>query len=791
MNFKIALSTFLIFISFHTISSAQTASIKGKITNEAGLPIEFSNVTLLNATDSSTVLEMQASELGEYSFDEVKQGEYILASYTMGGNKTYSDTIHFDGKSTFIQNIIQNNKILQAEEVTVEGQRSLVKMEDGKMIVDVENTLGNSGLTAVEVLQKSPGVSIDQDGKIKLNGKAGVQVQIDGKVMYLSEDQLNNLLKSIPSDQLKKIEIITSPSAKYDATGNGGIINIVLKKGAYEGVNGTLNLTAGSGIYHKGNAGTNISYKKKKLSFNIGYQYNNRKGLNEFSMERINSDLTEPNHKFASSSYFTVPAQTHSIVLNGDYAISKKTDITFNFSDNYNTYTWKGDNHTELYNPDLSLSESSVTSEKGRSHYLGIYAGLGFKHKVDTVGTIFSGSGGYYTSRGFEHKDINIQFYDSLGKNNNNPFLFLLDNKNNSSTYNAQLDFEKKIFKKIKIETGVKTYQIRSYTPLDITITENFIPRDASNYFNYSEGVLASYVMGTASQGKWTLQGGLRLENTQVKGKQSIIDSTFSRNYTNLFPSGNLTYKLSQKTSFTSLYSRRITRPNGNDLNPLLTISNPYTSYGGDPYLVAQYADNTELTSSFFSGSLLMTLNYTYIKNPIVWASKLEKSTDKIISGPRNLDYQKNYGVSISVNTSIYKWWTSNNNFVFNNNQFVGTTDFGTINNKQNGWNVTTTQSFKLPKETAIEISGLYNSPSTYAFAYAYQRWQANLSVQKKIFHKRANIKIAFNDIFRTFQYAGITTIATTSAENFYRWDNRTFLVTFTYKFGNKLLIRD
>jgi hypothetical protein len=485
-----------------------------------------------------------------------------------------------------------------------------------------------------------------------------------------------------------------------------------------------------------------------------------------------------------------MPNNNNNFSLKGDYKISDKTSFSYDFNNNYGQWYWYGDTDSKAYKQDNSIKNHYVSEDNGVNKWLTLYSSLGFKHKFDTLGTVLSGYGAYNHSTGMETKLQTIQNFDSVGVNDNMPFIFSNSNKWRTDLINGQIDFSKKLNKKSKMELGVKAIQNKEFSPNNIFITEASIKTDRSNYFEYNENIYAGYAMTSYNLEKWSFQGGVRLERTIIKGVMSLIDSTFNRDYTNLFPSATINYNQSDKTSYTIQYSRRITRPNGDQLNPVLNIIDRFSAWGGDPYLLAQYADNTEFTHSIFGGGLITTLNYTYISNPIVWANKLNKKDDKFVSGPRNLEFQKSYGISISINVPIKKWWNSNNNILLNNNQFVGNTDFGRMDNQMNSWGVKSTQSFTLPKDFSIEIFGMYDSPSSYAYAYANQRWQTNFAIQKNLWDKKASVKIAYNDMFWKYQYGGINTAGTTTQTSNYRWDNRTLLLTFTYRFGNKLLIR-
>jgi len=766
-----------LFLCISKFSYSQHSTIQGTVKDEAGKPIDLVNLKLISLPDSNKIAAHTSSEKGTFHFKHLANGNYVLIAQQIGYQKYFSAPISI--QSSVQQNIdIELKTIdLKTKEVSIIAQKPLVRIEDGKTIVDVENTMGNAGQSAVEVLRKAPGVAINQDGKIELRGKSGVQVMIDDKVMYLSEDQLNNLLKSIQAENIKEIEIITSPSAKYDAAGNGGIINIKLKKGAYEGLNGSTNTSYGSGVYHKATPGANITYKKNKLTLNSGLQYANKIGLSEFSNYRVNSDVNELNNRYSSKSYYKLPSQSVTYTLNGEYRVTEKTSFTYDFNNSYGVYDWAGTTNSSLFTKYNTLNSSYFGDDKGKESYLNIYSSLGFKHQFDTNGTKINAYGAYNNNHGWENKNMSIQYYDSLSQNTNNPFLFLFNMNSKNESWNGQADYEMKIWKKVKFEAGAKANSVQNYKPNLIKITENQVQRNADNLFKYKQNIYALYSMGTTTLGKWNLQAGLRFERTEVYGSLSQIDCTFTRSHNDFFPSGNVTFKQSDKTSYTLAYSRRITRPEGDQLNPVLNILDPFSAWGGDPYLKPQYTDNTELSYSIFESAVITTVNYAYVKNPILWVNKIQAGGNKLISGPRNMDYQQSAGLNLAINFPVKKVFSTNNNFFGGFNRFVGNSDFGTIDNQRSYWGFKSTQTFNLPKEIGIEIGGSYDSPSSYAFSTSYERYQLNLAIQKKIWAKKGLIKLAVNDMFWTFQYGGSSEMGTTSQKGNYYWDNRTLIL--------------
>ncbi len=771
-----------------TLSSTLMAQsrVSGSVKDDSDLPVELVNVVLLQLPDSIERAVSLSDSLGVYQFENVKSGEYILVAMQLGYEKAVSKSFIIDDSSTIEFHFALLSEEKDKTEITVTGKRPVVRQEADKMVVSVESMLATSGLSAIDVLKRSPGISVDKDGGITLRGKTGVLIMLDDKPLYMTAEQAGNLLKAIPSDQIKEIEIITTPSAKYDAAGNAGIINIRLKKGAYEGFNGSANISYGQGRYHKFTAGLNSTYKKNRVTLNGGYQYNNKLELEEDYIDRMYQSPTSEFSKLHSYTYYRAPRENHTLTLSGSYNFTDRTSISLDLIGSYGEYGWDGTGSSYLYKKNGNINNSYFTTDYGSYGETNINTSLGFSHKLDTNGTVISGTANYNRYIGISNKRFEIQNYDSLHVNDGDPFLYIFRDPSYNNQYSAKVDFTGNAFKNIKIEAGLKAMITDKNNPANITITQGGVPADSSNSFQYRDGIYAGYFTLNRSFGKkWKAQAGLRVEHTEINGIQKQLDTSFTRSYTDLFPSGNLTFNATDKMSYTILYSRRIQRPNPWELNPVLAITDPYTSWGGNPYLQPEYTDNVELSQSLFSGYVVTTVNYSYTKQPITWVVVTDTATLQTLTQPRNLEKRDNMGVSVAVNMPITKWWTTSFYALFYQNRFVGDLGYGTVKQTQNAWNANTTQTFTLSKKTTAEISGFYNSTSLYGLRRVAPRMQLNLAVQKKIMANKATLKLAVNDVFWTnvwYTSSNIDNIETTTGG---WWDNRTVMLSFSYKFGN------
>lgn len=786
---KYLCACFMLSMALAWSSHAQTHTISGKISNSTHESLPHVDVILYSiASDTTEVASTLSDENGLYVFDSLALGTYQISAYNTELNEKLSKTISLDSaQKSVVGDFTFEVMISKAEDVVIVSQKSLVRQDPDKMVVNVESSLSNSGLTGVDVLRKMPGISVDRDGRISLKGRPGVMVMLDDKLLYMSEEQLANLLKSLPSDLIKEIEIISSPSAKYDAVGNAGIINIRLKQGAYEGFNGSINTSLGYGIYHKSNSGANASYKKKKISLDMGYQYSNKENLSDFYSNRAYIEKTNALSSFHSKSYFRLPEASHTVFLKGQYQLSPKGTLSMSLNSALGKFNWDGGSISEWYKWDNSIQSSYESKDRGYVKYKNINGGADYSHNFDTLGTKMIMGFTFNQNGDRIDKLFDIQYFDSLHTDQHRPFVLTQKNNTSSSQYAAKVDFTKTLFKKIKFESGVKMNHVNDYKPLTIAITENNESKDGSNHFRYIEDIYASYAIGSGKIGKWSFQGGLRLEHTEVTGTQTIIDTTFTRSYTNLFPSGNISYKASEKNSYTLLYSKRIRRPSGHDLNPVLNIVDPNTAWGGDPFLLPEYTDNMELTWSTLSGYVITTLNYSHTKNPIMWVSRVNSSTLYTVSGNRNLESMTSGGLSVATNFPITKWWNTSNFVYVYDKATIGDLGFGRTRNRGMSWQFNTTQSFKLPKQVSAEVSGNYEAASAYALGRGLPFWQANISMQKKFFKDKLSVKVTYSDIFRTMRYRGETTYGNAFQKGSYRWDNRVLMLSLSYKFGKRL----
>lgn len=781
-----------IFISFLLLlwsqGIAQQTLIKGSLKDIQGKPIQFADVLLLHMPDSAQVATVLTDDIGNYTIADVEKGSYVLLAHVADLNETQTKTIEIDGGSPILEHeMVMDVSMTEVETVVITSKKSLVKQEAGKMVVSVEGSMSSAGLTGIDVLRRMPGISVDRNGKVSLKGRAGVQVMLDDKPLYMSEEQLSDLLKSLPSDLIKEIEVITSPSAKYDAVGSAGIVNIKLKEGAYEGLNGNVSISLGMGIYHKANAGTTISYKKKKYSLDFGYQYNDAKHLDDAGAYRATLDPAAGFHKIGTMAYYKNLRHNHSMFLKGKYQLYKSGSLGYNVNSvirnvdvwgNSNSYRQNGEDVTiERYDSDYREISSSAN----------INGGLDFTHVFDTLGTQISTAVAYNGENGKSDRRTEALSFDTINTTPSH-YLQYANATGQEHQWSAKADFATTFAqKRVKLEFGLKTNQYYRWQPNSFKVEQQGTTKDSTSDFRFNENIYAGYFMLSAKLKKWKLEGGLRVENTRTEGHIFANDTTFKRNYTNLFPSFTASYQASEKTSYSLMYSKRIQRPSADQLSAQIFMVDKYTYWAGSPYLLPEYAHNLEFAYSKFGGILITTLNYSYMVNTLNFVILADPQTLNTVMGDRNLKYSTNTGIAVSLNIPINKWWQSNNFVNLYHNELVGDMGYGAVRAKANSWKMNSTQTFKLPKGFSIEVSGTYDAKGAYSLGTYKAFGQLNMAVQKSVLKNKGSIKLAYSDIFWTHKYQNTATYNNVYSVGSYRWDNSVIMATFSYKFGKRL----
>lgn len=783
----------LLLITTTSIVFAQSAGIlKGQLSDSKGTAIEAATISILNAVDKKLVKITTSDKEGKFELNNLADGDYLVQVTAMGFN-TFNSAVQTikAGQETTLGTLKLEPASADLKAVTVTARKAMVEVKADKTVVNVDAFISNAGGTALEVLEKSPGISVDRDGNISLKGKQGVIVLIDGKQTYLGGQDLANYLRNTPSNQLETVEIMTQPSAKFDASGNSGIINIRTKKGRQNGFNGSVNLGYIQGVYPKSSNSLNLNYKKNKISVFSTLSYSYWQGFNTLNLDRKfkvkdSDDLSAVFDQKTDGGFNSTNA---GLRVGADYQIDKNTSLGVQVNGTYNPRNFMADSRADIYDGKGLLDSSNRAFSENTDKWKNYGANLNFRKKLDTTGREISADLDYiwYGSKAKQTSD-NYTFYQP-GNILTDSFLLKGDLPSDIRIYSAKADYVHPLGKAGKIEAGVKSSYVKTdndarYTTWDAGSKTWEIDQSRSNHFLYEENINAVYVNYSREFKKWSLQTGLRMEHTNAKGKQLSNNESFKRDYVQLFPTAFASYKLNDKNQLTASYGRRIERPNYKDMNPFQYFLDQYTYQAGNPYLQPQFSHNVELSHNY-RGVLNTTLNYTMTTDIINDILKQNDSTKVTFQTKENIAKRRNIGLAISYNQPLTKWWTVSFFGNIFHNQFEGmvnnlpldagfTSFMGNINNQ-----------FKFGKSWGGEISGFYRSKAQEAgILIAKPMGMFSFGLSKQVLKTKGTIKLSVTDPFRLMKFRGETVFGPIDTKINAQWDNRRVALNFSYRFG-------
>jgi len=682
-------------------------------------------------------------------------------------------------------------KVDSLKEVIVAGRKLPVERKQGKTIVNVEASVTNTGSTVLEVLEKSPGVTVDRNGGIALNGKTGVLVMIDDKPTYLSGDDLNNLLSSMNSSQVAQIELISNPTAKYDAAGNAGIINIRTKKNRNNGFNGSFTTSYGQGVYPKNNNSLVLNYRAGRINAFLNYSVNASKYLTNLYAYR---QYYDPNKNVTAileqPAYFTGTVVNNTAKAGLDYSIAPATVIGIVAT---GMDIHRNGNNTATANwlqPDGPVDSSILTRSRPVNRFRNGAVNLNARRALSKNADL-SADLDYLHYRMEGKQDFNNQLLAPGGYVE----IYRSDIPTTIDILSGKLDYTLRIDPTTVVAAGLKTSSSHTdnaatYQNLEGQQWVEDLTR--SNHFVYRENIQAAYGSVEGKYRSFSYQCGLRYEYTDYTAHQTgniqQKDSTVSRNYGSFFPSGYLTYKLDSVNSLTLTIGRRTDRPPFQSLNPFLYIINKYTYQTGNPYLLPQYSWNFEVSHQY--GNLLTTgLSYSRITNYFSQIFLSDTSKTILYYTQGNVGRVYNLGLSASLSVSPLKWWSAELTAVFNHKQLRGfngnayTTSISQLN-------INLSNQLSFGKGYMGELSGFYTTRARNDVQeLLYPAGQVHVGLSKAVMRKKATVKLSCRDIFYTGAMEGLTSFPDATEYFKLKRDSRVLTLSFTYRFGKSFKI--
>lgn len=786
-----ATKTVLIIILIFLLASQKTYSqkatvIKGEVKDESQKPFAAASILLYSAIDTVLIKATFTDKNGIFIFEGIKENKYFT-TISATGYKKINVPINVIGVDNIIlSTIIMVTEIKGLKEVTVQAQKPLFEQKSDKMIVNVHASQSNAGANALEILEKSPGITVDRDGNISLKGKAGVQVFIDGKPSYISGQDLVNYLRNLQGTQLDQIEIMTNPSAKYDAAGNSGIINIKTKKTIQFGYNVTFTTGYTQGIYARNNQDINFNFRKNKVNLFGTLSRNERNTLRTFIIDRKFTDTATKEIKTLlnqESDKLNWNA-SNSFKLGADFFLSKKTTIGTVINGFYNPENSVSTGTILISNPSNVLLGSTFAKSTSKSAWKNFSSNINLRHVLDSAGKELTADLDYIYYAGANTQNLSNYFYNASGAITGKPDTLYGNLPQLINIYSAKVDYTHPLKKGAKLEAGIKAAYVETdaNAVYDSLINKRLVPDvGRSNHFVYDERISAAYLnYSRPLSKKLNGQFGLRLENTLAHGNQLTTGEKFTLSYTQLFPTAYLSYKANEKNTWTMNYGRRIRRPDYESLNPFVKFLDRYTFEQGNPNLLPQFSHNVELSHSFNS-FITTTLNYTNTNNIIQMVMKQDETTSQTIAKQENIANQRQYGVAVNVFKQL-KAFTGNLYVNVYNNKFSGliNNSFVTIAATTAAFN--TSASYKFKSGITTEINGFYRTSGVEGIFRIGALGAVNLGASMPLLKNKATIRLSIRDIFWTQKVNGYSRFGTINAAFQLVPDSRTIGLNFSYR---------
>jgi iron complex outermembrane recepter protein len=775
---------------------AQVLSVKGNVKEDSSRTnIEGVTVAIVDIKDSSVVKATSTNKQGNYSFDNVPKGSYKILYTSLGHRKIYSPIVMVEGFSIDLGTLLLSTEAKSLMEVLVVSKKAFIERKIDKTVINVDASILNAGGTAMEILEASPGVSVDKEGNISLKGKSGVNIMIDGKPAYLSGQQLTDLLKRMPASGLDQVEIMTNPSAKYDAAGNAGIINIKTRKNKLKGFNANISTSYAQNVSSNTSNSINMNYRNGMFNLFGNYSLSNRTEYRDLLILRKfrNTTSHEIENIFDQESFLKKKSVNQNAKLGADFYVGSNTTlgivVTGNFADHKST-----DNNTSLLQNASGHTDSSLNAiSMINGNFKNTGVNVNFRHRFDSTGKELTADIDF-----IDFGQADVQLFDNSYFNADMSLRKPANKLRGSlpaevSVYSAKIDYSHPFKKDAKFEAGIKS----SYVATDNNAMYHNLKGSSwepdygkTNHFRYNEHISAAYINYNMQVKKWGFQSGLRVEHTVATGHQSgnqaNRDSSFRRSYIGFFPTVFLSYQADANNTFSANIGRRIGRPDYQALNPFYYFLDDYTYRFGNTQLKAQFTNSIEFSYGY-KGFFTTTLNYSKTTDIFSEVFKQDTRERKFTITHENIASREEIGISLSATIPVGKTWSSNVYTNVANSKFNGTINGSLLNVSATVFTGNISNQVKLTNSWTAEFNGWYRSKGLDGQIVSDPMWAIGAGVQKEIMNKKGALKLGIRDIFNSQKFSGLVRYddidATIVNNNF----QRTATLTFTYRFGKPL----
>ncbi|MGZ4047809.1 MAG: outer membrane beta-barrel protein, partial [Bacteroidia bacterium] len=719
---------------------------------------------------------------GNYCFDNIHKGEYILKVTAVGYNTFYSKKIEFDSISLIdMPTFVLSPNRTSLKEVTVTAFKPTIEFKKGTIILNVENNLIAKGNTVLDLLKQIPGVHVDAQNNITINGVGGVRFLLDDRLQQMSGVEMANILSGMSAETVTSIELIKNPPAKYDAAGTAGLINIVTKKAKLKGFNGSIDQS-----YSQGKAGRSfttliLNFKNNKFSAfsNLSYGYINT--YDQTELDRILNTTGSTNVFNQSGHIFNVRQLAN---FNGgiEYELSPKTIVGIYFNDNLNNSNpVQKATTTVLEGNAFNYNSFSYRSEQ-KQYYTSPNVNFNVLQKLDTLGSQLQFSSDYVDVTGHDTKLVENHFYDNTNTEILSPSNYNTDTKSQYNVFFEKLDYTKMFKKDFSVEAGLKGNFITINNDANSALHNSTSDTTFQNNYTYKERVLAAYTTLSKTYKKINATVGLRAEQTDVNGLSRTTGFMLNRSYLNFFPSSSLDYKINKKNTLTGAYSYRIDRPGFDRMNPARVYNDELNYSVGNPSIKPQYTHDITLDYNYNS-FITASIDYYRTRDFMYWYTYTKSQSKINIDTTFNFRLRDNYSFNLFMQKQI-KWVNLQVNGSVMYYNFKGIINGENANSEMTQFYGSVNAEFLLPKNFKIQISAYYITPFHDAIQIYTPVSSVNVVINKSFLKDKLNVTLGFFDIlYSENQYYS----SRLSDQYFYyaqRADTRRVRLTLNYKFG-------
>ena len=743
---------YLLGISTLAAQSNPSARLRGTITNQKGEPVPYANAALLSP--EGVLLEGAVTdEAGNFSISTTKTARVKLVVSSLGYTSFTSEEFELlAGLQKDFGTLVLADEVTGLDEVTVKASRPQIIIEPDKTIVNVEGTVMAEGANALDVLGRSPGVFITSDGSINLNGRTGVTVMINDRPMYMSVADLTSFLRSMPADNIKSIEVMTSPSARFDAEGAAGVINIQLKKNTVDGVFGNVMIGGRYNGKAAPNAGVTLNVKKGKWTSNGTFNYNENVEINDLEIER-NFQVEGGKSTFLQDSRIIERSHTPSFTGAANYELTPTQNLGINLQASTSASNGLNNSGTTISNPGQSNKSSFTSINDSEDQRSRLFTNLHYDAKLDTLGGKISADLDLTVMDMSSEALLNNSYSNGLIPPTLSKDRVLTLNDMYYTIFTSKVDWIKPLKGGKVLEAGLKGSWVESDNNLDLSRGNGdaqLQPDPNSNRFIYQENVLAAYssLKGDFSP-KLSYQAGLRMEYSDVTGTSKTLNQVNKQEYTNLFPSVFLQHKISDAYQVVYNVNRRITRPNYRLLNPFVYYIDPLTTEKGNPGLRPQYSTNLEM-DHVIKGAYQFTLGYSVTQDAFMQIFEQDEEARSSTTFTANFDKTKNFNFQGVVPVELAKWWNSSNLVQVNYNKFKSLLGTDILDISQVSYLLRTQHNFTLPKGFKMELVGIYLSPQIWGQGEVRGFGWVDAGITKSLMKDKLSLSINGGDLFRT-----------------------------------------